>query len=308
MVSPKVSVVMITYNHEEYIADAINGVLNQICDFSIELIIANDCSQDKTDEVVRAFSNHPNYHWIKYTRHTKNKGMMANFVWALNQASGNYIALCEGDDYWTDWKKLKRQINFLDENREYSGVFHNVEQRWNTVDRSELYLKHGDYSLTKSIKISDIIGHNIVPTCSLVCRFDVIQHWLDKLPWLKFNYADWIIVLLLAREKPLYYQPSISATRLMNENSVWGMRSDLFQINKTIETRRIIHSLGLIPTECLEEFNAYNQKLLIKKYQIKNIEIIYFFKRILRRIIRILDQINYFFKKVKLACGRHQKH
>jgi glycosyltransferase involved in cell wall biosynthesis len=105
---------MITYNHESYIIQAIDGVLNQLCDCKVELILANDCSPDNTDHVVKYYlANHPNKDWVKYTRHQKNKGMMENFIWAMEQCTGNYIAICEGDDYWTDPLKLQKQLDVI---------------------------------------------------------------------------------------------------------------------------------------------------------------------------------------------------
>ena len=113
-----VSVVMITYGHENYIEQAIKGVLMQECDFQYELIIANDCSPDNTDRIVqKIIDNTNNADRIKYVRHTVNKGMTANFLWTLQQASGKYIAICEGDDYWTDPLKLQKQVDLLEVNR-----------------------------------------------------------------------------------------------------------------------------------------------------------------------------------------------
>lgn len=122
-----ISVVMITYGHEKYIREAIQGVLMQQCKYPLELIIADDASLDNTQQVVESFKNHLNYHWIKYTKHQKNKGMMPNFLWAVSQAQGKYIALCEGDDYWTDPYKLQKQVDFLEANPEYVLCFHPVK-------------------------------------------------------------------------------------------------------------------------------------------------------------------------------------
>lgn len=116
----KVSVCMITYNHENYIREAIEGVLMQVCEFKVELIVANDCSTDITNEVIiDILQNHPHSHWINYINHLDNKGMMPNFIWALQKCKGNYIALCDGDDYWTDPLKLQKQVDFLEKNPEY---------------------------------------------------------------------------------------------------------------------------------------------------------------------------------------------
>ena len=125
---PRVSVVMITYGHENYIRQAIEGVLVQNCDFEVELIVANDCSPDNTDYIINdIIQNHPQGKWITYHKHPKNLGMMPNFIFALQQAQGEYIALCEGDDYWTDPYKLQKQVDFLEANEEYVLAFHPVQ-------------------------------------------------------------------------------------------------------------------------------------------------------------------------------------
>ncbi|MFD0933337.1 glycosyltransferase family 2 protein [Psychroflexus salinarum] len=125
---PTVSVVMITYNHENFIKEAIQGVLTQVSDFTIELIIANDKSTDATHQVIDELleKNIPEHIHIRYYNHKGNKGMMSNFIWALQQAKGKYIALCEGDDYWTDPLKLQKQADFLEENKGFVLCCHNA--------------------------------------------------------------------------------------------------------------------------------------------------------------------------------------
>ena len=107
------SVIMITYGHENFIEQAIKGVLIQECNFDFELIIANDCSPDNTDIIIKdIIANDPRAGKIKYVRHNNNIGMMPNFIYALQSAKGKYIALCEGDDYWTLPSKLQKQVDF----------------------------------------------------------------------------------------------------------------------------------------------------------------------------------------------------
>jgi glycosyltransferase involved in cell wall biosynthesis len=114
---------MITYSHEYLIAEAIQGVLIQQCDFDVELIIADDCSPDNTCNVIDSFKTHPNFDWIKYTKHELNKGANNNFIWAVGQAKGKYIAICEGDDYWTDPLKLQMQVDILESNENYGLIY-----------------------------------------------------------------------------------------------------------------------------------------------------------------------------------------
>jgi glycosyltransferase involved in cell wall biosynthesis len=125
---PVVSVCMITYGHEDYIREAIVGVLMQECDFEIELIVVNDCSPDKTDTVIKnILENHPKASLINYIKHEQNMGMMPNFIFAMQECSGEYVALCEGDDYWTDPFKLQKQVDFLKANPKYVLCFHKVD-------------------------------------------------------------------------------------------------------------------------------------------------------------------------------------
>ncbi len=124
-----VSVVMITYSHEFFIAEAIHGVLIQECDFDVELIIADDCSQDNTNKIIDSFKLHPNFGWIKYTRHDLNKGANNNFIWALGQSKGKYIAVCEGDDYWTDPLKLQKQVDVFETNENCGLVYSDYQKK-----------------------------------------------------------------------------------------------------------------------------------------------------------------------------------
>ena len=127
---PKISVVTITYGHENFIEQTLDGVFMQDYKGEIEFIISNDHSPDATDRVIKdylAVKEIPINFTIKYTQHEVNKGMMTNFIWALEQASGKYIALCEGDDYWTNPLKLQKQVEFLETNQEYVLTFHPVQ-------------------------------------------------------------------------------------------------------------------------------------------------------------------------------------
>ncbi|MGA9211890.1 glycosyltransferase family 2 protein [Kaistella sp.] len=122
---PKVSVVTITYGHENYITQTLDGVLVQDYPGEIEFIIANDNSPDSTDKVINEYlasKKIPDNFTIKYTKHKNNLGMIPNFFWAAEQVTSNYIAFCEGDDYWADPLKLQKQVLFLEENTEFGLV------------------------------------------------------------------------------------------------------------------------------------------------------------------------------------------
>lgn len=175
-----VSVDMITYNHASYIAQAIEGVLMQETTFVYELIIADDCSPDNTEEIVqKIISTHPKGHLIRYYRHKTNIGIYANVTFALNVCHGKYIALCDDDDYWTDPLKLQKQVDFLECNKSVvaCGGYVDVDffddlQNSNIVSDkiiltkyNDLYYRHPFATLTtlfRNENIKEILNYKFV--------------------------------------------------------------------------------------------------------------------------------------------------
>ena len=161
---------MITYGHEKFIEEAINSILIQEVDFDIELIISNDASLDSTDEIVKSIiQTHPRGHWIRYIKHEANIGMMLNTQFVLEASEGEFIALCEGDDYWTDPLKLKKQIDFLEANADYVMCFHRcqfltLENGNNKFVDQELNMIDYEYNLY------GLLYHWNIPTASIVFR------------------------------------------------------------------------------------------------------------------------------------------
>ena len=123
----EVSVIMLMYNHEKYIHEAVKGVLNQECDFNIELILHDDCSADNTKMVIEQFKSHENYHRIKYYCNSQNVGANQNWLLACERATGRYIAPCDGDDYWTDPLKLQKQINYCNKHPDVGLIFTDID-------------------------------------------------------------------------------------------------------------------------------------------------------------------------------------
>lgn len=160
-----VSVCMITYNHEKYIAEAIEGVLMQKSTFSFELVIGEDCSIDKTREICETYQKKfP--HIIKLLpKQEKNLGMMANFVNTLKECKGTYIALCEGDDYWTDPFKLQKQVDFLEANTDVS-----LTCTLKTVLKDGVITKHGAKQSISYANTKNVLTDFIAPTQTMVFR------------------------------------------------------------------------------------------------------------------------------------------
>ena len=123
MSSPDITVCLIAYNHEKFIRDTFEGILEQR-NIDFEIIVGEDCSTDNTRKICDQYA--AKYDFIKILTPPKNIGVIPNIENTLKLANGKYIALCEGDDYWIDPYKLQKQKNFLDENEEFVLVYHNV--------------------------------------------------------------------------------------------------------------------------------------------------------------------------------------
>ena len=125
---PLLSISCITYNHENYIEDALKGFLMQKTDFPFEILIHDDASLDTTADIIREYeARYPNL--VKPIYQTENQFSKKDSIAGQRQrgrAKGKYIALCEGDDYWTDTKKLQQQVDFLETNPDYVICYHDV--------------------------------------------------------------------------------------------------------------------------------------------------------------------------------------
>lgn len=232
---PKVSVVTITYGHGKYITETLNGVLMQDYPGEIEFIIANDHSPDDTDEVIRQyFATNPvpgNFE-IKYTKHDTNKGMMPNFIWALQQATGRYVALCEGDDYWTDPFKLQKQVEFLEQNEEYVLCFANR----NVLENNELIVNeplYDKYSFTKTE-----IPRVHIPTLTAVFR-----NFVGQIPAKMHNtFIDCSLFLFLSQYGSFYYLDESVAVYRVHQQGMYSGSSAFSNFRRSTKARVVAWS------------------------------------------------------------------
>ncbi len=199
---PLVSVVMLTYNHSEYIARAIEGVLMQRTDFSIELLIGEDCSSDGTREIARSYERlHPAT--VRVISDSHNVGMHDNHLRLLRQCRGEFIAYCEGDDYWTDSEKLARQVEYLRQHADagavHSNYFHliHVAGAWRTrvAFRGQAQLQHRSGRIYEAM-----LQANRIQTCTLMCRGKLVEEYIQSgLAERGYLVEDWPLCLYLAR-------------------------------------------------------------------------------------------------------------
>lgn len=164
-----VSIVMIAYNVEHYITQAIESVLAQETSYSYELVIGEDCSTDQTRKIALAFEQkYPDK--IRVLRHAVNLGLTPNCVATHNVCRGRYIALLDSDDYWTDKNKLQMQIEFLEKNHEYAGCGHQSMKIYeNNLQEESLFGETEDCDFG----LNDMITHRKFHTSSFVYRKEI---------------------------------------------------------------------------------------------------------------------------------------
>ncbi|MDX9694889.1 MAG: glycosyltransferase [Bacteroidales bacterium] len=231
MRSPLLSVFTLSYNHEFYIQDALNSFLMQKTNFEIEIIVADDNSTDKTQQIIQEYQNN-NPNLIFPILRKENIGMNQNFLDGIRNCKGKYIALCEGDDYWTDPLKLQKQVDFLEANKEYSFCFHNTIVLFENKD-------HPPYLINKktqkeTLLLQDIINKWPIATASIVFKSEKL-----KIPsWYSSVYSgDYFLGLLLASKGPIGYIDKVMSvyrkqpTSLSYDTSI----SEIYRNEKLIE-------------------------------------------------------------------------
>ena len=201
MEKPLVSICCITYNHERYIKDALDGFIMQKTNFPFEIVISDDCSKDSTRAIIKEYKiKYP--HLLKDISPKKNMGAIPNFLYVQQSVLGKYIALCEGDDYWTDPYKLQKQVDFLETHPEYVACFHNA--RVYNGHRFGLFnsLNESHYPTTEVL----ITRKWFIPTASLMYR-----NFEGEYPeWsLQVASGDYMLELLLAKKGKFYYMDDI---------------------------------------------------------------------------------------------------
>lgn len=210
--APLVSIVILTYNHEKYIAQALEGVLTQKVNFEYEIIVSNDCSTDNTDAICQQYAKGDSR--IRYHNHEHNIGVIANHQWSAKQAKGKYIAYCDGDDYWIDDYKLQRQVDFMETHPEYSLCYHNVILECG--ENRSLFIPISKRS--GIIGCEEVINNWAIPTSAVVYRRDALYKDIDKV--IAYPNDDYAIELFLLTKGVYYYDISIGAVYREHSSSV----------------------------------------------------------------------------------------
>lgn len=212
---PLVSICTLVYNHEPYLRECFEGFVMQKTNFAFEVLVHDDASTDNSAAIIREYTaKYPNiFKPIYQTENQYSKGIKVSATYQYPRAKGKYVAICEGDDYWTDPLKLQKQVDIMEQNSEIGLVYTQVE----AFDDNGVV---GPYAFeVKDAK--SLLSGNGIPTLSTCFRRELLMRYLDEVNpynknWLMGDYPMWLWFLLHTKA---YFLDDVTARYRILQNS-----------------------------------------------------------------------------------------
>jgi len=245
-VQPKVSVSIITYNHAPFISQAIESALMQQADFQFEIVVGEDKSTDGTREIVNGFAaRRPDR--IRLLLHEREHLSYANgkptgnwnFANNIKQCRGQYIALLDGDDYWTSPRKLQKQSDFLDANQDCAICYHNAR----ILDESDPERVQLAENKTGRKTLKNLLRGNFMQTCSVMFRaglFGDFPEW-----FFRSSLGDWPLHVLNGRHGDIGYIDEVMGVYRKHSTGAWSQHQEIASRAGTIQAAELLR-------ECLD--------------------------------------------------------
>lgn len=245
------SVNIITYNHEMYVAQAIEGVLMQKINFPYEIVICDDFSTDNTRNILMSYKNKFS-ELITLRFRDKNLGLKFNYFDNILACNGKYIAICEGDDYWTDSSKLQKQVDYLESNSDCSMCFHSALELHDYQGRSQTSNIFSNLE-NRYYSGSELLSSWLVPTASVIFRASSVDpiRFIDE-----FLFYDIVLFLKLAENGKIKCFNDVMSVYRRHDNSI---------TNSNLSYLRYIHHLKYLDLE----LNGFYKDLIRKSISIE---------------------------------------
>jgi glycosyltransferase involved in cell wall biosynthesis len=267
---PMVSICTLAYNHEKYVVDAIESFLNQEVNFKIEILIHDDASEDNTAEIISKYRcEYP--HLIKTLIQTKNQysqGVDPEWNFLIPMAKGKYIALCEGDDYWTDPLKLQKQVDFLESHPDYSvcvGGYTSYMETEKSMGSTHITSMDNDTDEGFTFSLEEMKHAWLTKLLTSVVRRDILESY-DATVY-KYHRDIHFFYHLIKGHKAYYMRENFGVHRVhpggvnsmrqgvVNSRAAYNCYRELYEHNRDEFTRHmhLKTSLGFF------NFNLYNR-------------------------------------------------
>jgi glycosyltransferase involved in cell wall biosynthesis len=233
----KVSICIPTYNHVNFISQCLDSVLMQKTDFNYEILVGEDDSSDGTRELCSEYARkYPDkIHLFLNDRRNviyinEEPTGRWNFINLLTNARGEYIALCDGDDYWTAPYKLQKQVDFLDNHPGCSMCFHDVEV---VSEEGKLISVQSPRKNKQRYTLKDLLRGNFIYTCSVIFRRDLFAEfpdWFYKIP-----FADWPLHILNAEHGDIGHIDEVMGAYRVHGGGIHSSKSEMEKVRSMIE-------------------------------------------------------------------------
>lgn len=271
-IQPLVSISCLTYNHEPFIRQCLNGFVMQKTSFTYEVLIHDDASTDKTADIIHEYEQkYPEIIKPIYEKENQwNKGRKGTIIFNLPRAKGKYIALCEGDDYWIDPHKLQKQVDFLEDNPEYAMVYtlsQIYNQKKNTFEENLFGSEYKGYD--------NLLAYNQISTLTTCIRSKVMLDYIDdikpqKRKWLMGDYPMWLWIGYYYKIKFFPYITSVY--RVLEESASHSKdieRNEKFILSTIDITTFYIKKFNLSPSNTY--YHALNDYYILLYNEFKNV-------------------------------------
>ena len=226
----KVTVLVTTYNHEKFIAQALESVLMQRTNFSYDVVVIEDCSTDSTRRIVidhqRAYPDK-----IRLVLSENNRCDNVNFCGAFLESASQYIALLDGDDYWTSAHKLQKQVDFLDAHPECALCFHNVTVFYE--DGSREPWNRNPANQKEFSTLEDLWSGNFIAGCSPMIRRDLFGEFPSWYANTGIS-GDWPLYLLSAQHGNIGYIDEVMGAYRIHGGGLWSSLSESRKVEEVI--------------------------------------------------------------------------
>ena len=253
-----VDILMCVYNHEEFIAQAIEGVVSQQTNFKYRLIIGEDCSTDNTKRIVEKYLDLYSEKMLVFF-HKTNIGAYENSRILFRESSSKYIALCDGDDYWTDPLKLQKQVDFLEANPEY--VLCAANATVNNLTNKFFRSIYCNFNRDRSFDQKQVLMEFYCPTLSMLFRNHLhnIPEWFHEV-----KSGDTFLHLILSQYGKFYYMDFIAGVYRQHNAGISNMNSQTEWFDNNITHLRKFKKI-------INEYNVQSLDEVIYRSQLEYI-------------------------------------
>lgn len=251
---PALSVLLVTYNHARFVAEALNSILMQQTDFDFEIVAVDDCSTDGTLSALAEYESREAR--LRVLPAETNLGISRNFQRGFAACRGEYIAVIEGDDFWISPKKLQVMQAFLERHPECSFGFHRVIKYAEHPESAAVYPKH--WTVDQTLTVNELIAGNFATGLSAcVYRRQAIESLKPEL-W-DLDIREWFFNIVVAQSGTIAYVAQILSVYRTHAGGIWSLRPQSETIPELV--RLIKEYDEFLDFRFTEEFEAYRQTL-----------------------------------------------